>query len=84
MADVFEIDAATGEAVERDFTKSELAQRAADESAYRKHEAEERKGVEARNAVRASTVAKLVALGLTVDEVSLVMDGTALGTRKAT
>jgi hypothetical protein len=54
---------ATGELVERDMTPAEIAERALLEDA-------DKKRVEANEAVRASAVAKLAALGLTEAEIA--------------
>ena len=70
MSDVLEINVATGERIERDFTPEELAQREADVAAAAEREALEAEKAAAREAARESGVAKLLALGLTVDEVA--------------
>ena len=70
MADVIEIDAATGSVVERAFTAEELAQREADQAA---HDAAEAARIEAEAdaaAARDAAIAKLAVLGLTVDDLS--------------
>lgn len=62
MADVYELDAQTGVAIERDYTKNELAQREKDLAKFAVlAEAEEN-----RKALKAQVIAKL---GLTADEV---------------
>lgn len=61
MADVLEIDASTGEAIERDYTAEEKAQRAADLKAYK---AAEKAAAEALKA-RQAALDKLMGLGLT-------------------
>lgn len=68
MADIVEIDASTGEVVERDFTEEELAQRAADFAAFEAAEAARVAEEEAKAAARQSALDKLMALGLTEKE----------------
>ena len=66
MPDVTEINAVTGEVIERDYTEEELKQRDADAKA-RKVIADEQAKV---FAAKESAKAKLTALGLTEDEVN--------------
>lgn len=67
MANVVEIDAATGQATERDFTADELAQRAIDDVAHAQAQAIR----EAAEAARVSARAKIAeASGLTPDEMA--------------
>jgi hypothetical protein len=61
MADVVEIDATTGEIIERDYTAEEKAQKAADLKAYK---AAEKAALEAEKA-RQAALDKLTTLGLT-------------------
>jgi hypothetical protein len=75
MADVVEINAKTGEVVERDFTPEEKAQRQADRAAEQARRAAEKAADDevkaarqAQRALKQSAKAKLLALGLTVDE----------------
>jgi hypothetical protein len=75
MADVVEINAKTGEVVERDFTPEEKAQRQADRAEEKARKAAEKAADDeakaarqAKKALRASAHAKLLALGLTADE----------------
>ena len=75
MADVVELDVATGIRTERDFTPEERAQRAADKAAEQARKAEEKAAddeakaaKQAKRALRQSAQAKLLALGLTADE----------------
>ena len=75
MSDVLEINVATGERIERDFTPEELAQREADVAAAAEREALEAEKAAAREAARESGRAKLLALGLTVDEVAAMTNG---------
>jgi hypothetical protein len=75
MADVVEVDAATGETVERDFTPDEAAQRTADAEAARLADMEREADEQAKAAVRASALAKLAALGLSEDEARAVFGG---------
>lgn len=66
MADVYELDAQTGVAVERNYTKAELAQREKDLAKFAAlAEAEEN-----RKALKAQVIAKL---GLTADEVTALL-----------
>lgn len=75
MADVVEINAKTGEVVERDFTEAELAQREVDAAAA-VAAAEAEAQVKARKqGKRQSAVAKLAALGLDEDEVAALIGG---------
>lgn len=75
MADVVEIDAATGVVTERDFTVEELAQRELDAAA----EAERQEALEVEEgekaAARESAMAKLAALGLDESEVAAIVGG---------
>lgn len=72
MADVVEINAATGEVVERDFTPEELAQREKDaaESALAAAEAESARAK--RDQERAALLDRL---GITEDEAALLLGG---------
>ena len=71
MPDVTEIDAITGIVIERDYTPEELEQRAKDAIVYAEREAE----IAAKEAAKASALAKLSALGLTEDEVRSITGG---------
>ena len=66
MADVYELDAQTGVAIERDFTADEQAQREKDEA---KHAALA-EADKARAEAKADVIAKL---GLTADEVAALL-----------
>ena len=66
MADVLEIDAQTGETVERDFTADELAQRAKDKA----KQATEAKANTAKATAKAALLDKL---GITADEAALLL-----------
>ena len=68
MADVVEIDAATGEVTERDFTPEELEQRDADVVAQVAADLAAQAAADEKAAVRASALAKLAQLGLTEAE----------------
>jgi hypothetical protein len=68
MADVFIINAATGERTKRDFTPEELAQREKDQAAAQIAADE----AAAKEAAKASALAKLEALGLTADEAQAI------------
>jgi hypothetical protein len=72
MSDVLEIDAATGERIERDFTADELEQRKKDQAAAAAQAAAEAQAVADREAAKASALAKLEALGLTADEAAAI------------
>lgn len=72
MADVIEIDAATGEVVERDFTPEEIAQREADAAAA-EAAAEQAAAVAAEKAE--ARAALLERLGITEDEAVLLLGG---------
>lgn len=72
MADVIEIDAATGTVVERDFTPEELAQRAADQAAAKAEKAALEAEAAAKAAARQSALDKLMALGLTEAEAKAI------------
>jgi hypothetical protein len=76
MADVVEIDAITGEVIERKFTKEEMAQRKIDAEEFATiqqlaEEAELKKQQDAQSAAD-----KLAALGLTIDEIKAIIGGT--------
>lgn len=68
MADVVEIDAATGEAVERGFTPGELAQREVDAAEVARVETE-------RQARAAERAALLERLGISEEEALLLIGG---------
>ena len=68
MADVIEIDAATGAVTERSFTPEELAQREADAAAAAEAQAALEAEIAAKAAARQSALDKLMALGLTEAE----------------
>jgi hypothetical protein len=67
---VIEVDAATGEVIERDFTEAELAQRALDLEAAAAAQALADEAAAKAAADKTSAVAKLAALGLTADEIA--------------
>ena len=70
MADVVEIDASTGEVIERDFTPEELAQRLTDEE----QAAVVAEALAEREAARAADRAALLErLGLTEEEAALLL-----------
>lgn len=70
MAQVLEVDAATGEVTERDFTPEEIAQREADAAAA----AEALAAVEAKAVADAAVrAAVLERLGITEDEAALLV-----------
>lgn len=68
MADVVEINAATGEVIERDFTPEEIVQREADIAAAEAAALAAQEEADAKAAVRASALQKLAALGLSEAE----------------
>lgn len=70
MADVIEVDAATGEVTERDFTEAELAQRALDQEAAAAAQAAADEAELKRQQDMQSAADKLAALGLTADEIA--------------
>ena len=71
MSDVIEVDAVTGQVIERDFTAEELAQREADAVA----EQNVADADAARVAARESAMVKLAKLGLNDSEVEAMMGG---------
>ena len=74
MADVLEIDAATGETVERAFTPEELAQREKDAADYAAAVAAAEQAAVEREAQRAVLLGRL---GLTADEFAVLVGGQA-------
>jgi hypothetical protein len=66
--DVIQINQETGEVIERDFTKEELAQRVADAKANEALKEADAKALTAKE----SAMAKLAALGLTPEEISAI------------
>jgi hypothetical protein len=64
------INCATGESEIIPLTEEELAQRAADQLAYEQEEADRLAREEAKAEAEASATSKLVALGLTADEIA--------------
>lgn len=68
MADVVEINASTGEVIERNFTEQELAQRAIDLAEFEALQLAKIAEEEAKAATRQSALDKLMALGLTEEE----------------
>lgn len=64
------VDCSTGEQTVVPLTAEELAQREADAAAYAAAEAERLAAEAARAAAKTSAEAKLVALGLTADEIA--------------
>jgi hypothetical protein len=75
MADVLIVNAATGERIERDFTPEELAEREAYAAAEAERAALEAEQQAAHEAALESGKAKLLALGLTEDEVAAMTSG---------
>lgn len=72
MSDVLEITVPTGERVERDFTADELAQREADALEREQAEQEQAETDAAKDAAKASALAKLETLGLTTEEAQAI------------
>lgn len=72
MADVIEIDAATGEVTERAFTLEELAQREKDAADYAAAQAAAESAESEREAQRAALLERL---GLTADEFAVLVGG---------
>lgn len=66
MTDILEVDALTGDSVTRAFTPEEIAQREADAAAEAARQQAEADALAAREAA----LAKLAALGLTVDDLA--------------
>ena len=64
------VDCATGESTTVPLTEAELAQREIDRVAYEAHQAEIEAAEEAKENLKASANAKLLALGLTEAEVA--------------
>jgi hypothetical protein len=75
MADVLIVNVATGQRIERDFTPEELAQREAHVAAKAERAALEAEQQAAHEAALESGKAKLLALGLTEDEVAAMTSG---------
>jgi len=72
MADVLQINVATGERIEREFTADELAQREKDKAEWEAQPRAEAQAVADREAAKASALAKLEALGLTAEEAQAI------------
>jgi len=72
MADVLQINVATGERIEREFTADELAQREKDKAEWEAQSRAEAQAVADREAAKASALAKLEALGLTAEEAQAI------------
>jgi hypothetical protein len=68
--DVVEVNAITGEVVERAFTAAEKAQHKRDEDATALTRKQELADMEAQSASRDSAIAKFSALGFTADEIA--------------
>jgi len=72
MSDVLEINAQTGERIERDFTAAERKQREKDRAEAAAAAQAAADEAAAREAAKASALAKLEALGLTADEAQAI------------
>jgi hypothetical protein len=70
--DVVEVDALTGERIERDFTPAERAQRDIDIAAQAAAKQAAEAAEAAQVAAQESAITKLAALGLTADEITAV------------
>lgn len=73
MPDVVQVNVATGERIERDFTPEERAQREKDQAEWEKRQAAQTAAIVAREAARDSALAKLAALGLTEEEAAAII-----------
>lgn len=73
MPDVIEINALTGEVIERDFTPDELAQREIDRLAHEEAEAARIAEEQAREATKQSALDKLQLLGLSEEEARAII-----------
>jgi len=73
MADVLEINAETGEVVERSFTSDELAQRELDRIAFEKAETLRIVEEKAREDAKKSAISKLSTLGLNKQEIHSII-----------
>ena len=73
--DIIVVNAQTGERIERDFTPEEAAQHEADAAAAAEREALEAEKAAAKEAAVKSGRAKLLALGLTNEEVEAMTNG---------
>jgi len=71
----YELNATTGEIIQREPTAAELAQEAADHAAAAAANAERDAAEAARIASKESARAKLAALGLTDEEISAIVGG---------
>jgi hypothetical protein len=77
MADIVEIDAATGIVIERDFTPEEAAQREADAKAYGAAEKAKAKADAEAAKNRADAIAHAKTLGFTDAMISVMYPGLA-------
>ena len=71
MADVVEVNAETGEVIERDFTPAEVAQRASDSESARLADMGREADAQARATARAALLDRL---GITSDEAQLLSE----------
>jgi predicted DNA-binding transcriptional regulator YafY len=74
MADVVEVNCATGDVIERAFTPEEIAARAAAVQAAADKAAADKAAADAAAAALAATNAKLMALGLTQDDINNLLN----------
>lgn len=75
MANVIEIDAITGQVIERNFTEEELAQRELDAAEYAAAQAAREQEETNKLAAKQSAIAKLTALGLDENEIAAILGG---------
>lgn len=75
MANIIEIDAITGQVIERDFTEEELAQRELDAAEYAAAQAAREQEETNKLAAKQSAIAKLTALGLDENEIAAILGG---------
>ena len=71
----YEVNATTGEIIQREATAEELAQEALDQAAAAAANSERLAAEEAAAAAKASARAKLAAIGLTEDEITALVGG---------
>ena len=74
MADVVEINCETGEVTERDFTPEEIAANQKAQADFEKQKANEAAAKAAQEQALAATNAKLMALGLTQDDINNLLN----------
>jgi hypothetical protein len=75
MSDILEINAVTGERIERDFTQEELEQRQKDIANHKAQIASQEEEKNAKIAAKESAIQKLSALGLNEEEINAIIGG---------